>query len=189
MGLVFAHRVHADDVVKQAVQPGRFDRQLEHGRIAIAQNAGGHTLRLERGQHLFVFGEGAQAAVLVHQPLDGAAVLRIKIDLDLARGPRSACGRRDLFDGKNQGGPGQRPKGLVVRTVVAGGHQSGVLNLLVPPQHAQRLALARKQLLRHQAHAVHIEQRAVGVKQHGARCLEHGRFGFANGGSVDFGHA
>jgi hypothetical protein len=56
-----------------------------------------------------------------------------------------------------------------VRAAVADGHQARVFNLLVAPEHAQRFAFARKQLLGQQAHAVHVEQRAVGVKQHGAQ--------------------
>jgi hypothetical protein len=66
-----------------------------------------------------------------------------------------------------QAGAGEFPERLVVLPVVAGGDQPRVLDLLVAPQHAERVAVAGEQLLREQAHAVHIEQRAIGIEQDG----------------------
>jgi len=60
-----------------------------------------------------------------------------------------------------------------VFAVVAGGDKPRVLDLLVAPQHAKRLALAWKQLFRQQADAVHVEQRAVGIEQDGSGFLHH----------------
>src|SRR2546426_212486 len=68
-GLVGADAVGADDMVEQAVQPGRFDGHGQHGRVAVGQNAGDEAACFQRLQHLFVLGESAQMPVLVHQLL------------------------------------------------------------------------------------------------------------------------
>src|SRR5574337_1623414 len=51
--------------------------------------------------------------------------------------------------------------------LVAGGHEPGVLDLLVAPQRGQQRALAGEQRLGQLAHAVHVEQRAIGIEQDG----------------------
>jgi hypothetical protein len=152
-------------------------------RVAVAQDAGGNALRFERRQHRLVFGEGAQGAVLVHQSLD--------IYVKLAASPRILCLGHYSFDSVHQRRAGQRPKRLVVRAVVAGGDEAGVVNLLVAPQQTQGLAVAGEQLLGQQPHAVHVKQGAVGVEQHGAGrargLVAFGRGGRSNGSG--FGHA
>ena len=90
-------------------------------------------------------------AVLVHQPL-------------FVRGREF---QREALAGVAQAGPSQVPERLVVLAVVAGRDQPRVFDLLVAPQHAQGVALAREQLFGQQAHAVHVEQRAVGIEQDG----------------------
>ena len=81
----------------------------------------------------------------------------------------------ELFAGVAQRRAGELPKRLVNRrplgAAAAAGHQARVINLLVTPQQAQRLAVTGKQLLGQQADAVNVKQRAVGVKQHRTRKL------------------
>jgi hypothetical protein len=72
----------------------------------------------------------------------------------------------EFFAGVTQGSLGQGPERLVGRTP-AHGDEAGVLNLFVAPQEADGLPLAWEQLFGQHPHAVHIEQRAVGVKQDG----------------------
>jgi len=52
-------------VIQQVLKTDSLHRRLQHGGIAIAQNAGGNALRLEPLQHRQVFREGAQVLVLV----------------------------------------------------------------------------------------------------------------------------
>ena len=164
MGFVFADGVHADHVVQQAVQTGGLHRHAQHGGVAVAQDAGGNAFGFECSQNFLVLRESAQVMVLVHQ------LLNLPIPLvKLAFKPRGICVTSYFFNSKSEGSTRQFPKRLVVRPVVAGGHQPGVFNLFVAPQHADGLPVAWKKLLCQQAHAVHIEQRAIGVEQHGAR--------------------
>jgi hypothetical protein len=100
--------------------------------------------------------------VLVHQ-----------LQFDLGRE-----GELQALAGVAQGGARQFPERLVIRAVVAGGDQPRVFNLLVAPQHAQVLAVAWKKLFRSHAHAVDIEQRAVGIEEHSLRLLLPGRATF-----------
>ena len=61
-----------------------------------------------------------------------------------------------------------------MRTMVAGGDQPGVFDLLVTPQRAQGLAVPGEQFFGQLRHAVHVKQGAVGIKQHGTRGLWRG---------------
>src|SRR3990167_8699370 len=119
--------------------------------------------------------------VLRQQSLDLSSMagleIRLQIYIKLARSPRRISVSSYFFNSIYQSRTGQGAKWLVVGPVVAGGDEPGVFNLFVAPQHAQGQAMAGKQFLRQLAHAVHIKQGAVGVKQDGAG---HG----GNGGTV-----
>jgi hypothetical protein len=148
--------VHADHVLQQTAEARALDGHGQHVGVAVAQDAGAHAARLQLRQHLVVLGKGAEVAVLVHQPLFGG---RLQVQ------PQA---RRRVA----QPGAGELPEGLVALGFAPGHgahrHQVRVLDLLVAPQLRQRLALARKQLLGQQGHAVHVKQRAIGIEKHGA---------------------
>ena len=98
--------------------------------------------------------------VLVHQPVLGGRI------------EREAQPQRRVA----QPGAGQlpeRPVALAIRA--AHRYQPGVFDLLVAPEHAQRFAVAREELLGQQRDAVHVEQRAVGIEQHRAGACRIGR--------------
>ena len=178
MRLVLAHRVHADDVVEQAVEPGAAHRDAQHLRVAVGQDAGGDATGFQRAQHLVVLGVGAEVAVLVHQ--------LVRLDIDFGISQRQTVTNRYRFDGVDERRAGQFPERAVVRAVVAGGDQTGVFDLLVAPEHTQRGPVPRKQLPGQQRDAVYVEQRAVGVEQHRARrsAVVTGRMGFVHAGTV-----
>jgi hypothetical protein len=149
--------VHADDVLQQVRKARALDGHAQHVGVAIAQDAGRDAALLQFSQHLAVFREGAEVAVLVHQPLFGRR--------SSARPRRAAA--------IAQGGAGDFPERAVVfaglAVAAAHGHQAGVFDLLVAPQHGLSFSPWPGTVVRPAGHAVHVEQGAVGVEEHRAQ--------------------
>jgi hypothetical protein len=163
VGFEFANRVDADDMVQQALKAGRPHGGLQHGGISIAQDAGGNTAGFEPLQHRQVFRESPQVLVGGEQMID----FRPKSYKKLAFSPCIYCICDYLLYSEYQGGASECTEGLVMRAVVAGGDQPGVLNLFVAPQQTQSLAMTGEQFFGQLRHAVHVKQRAVSIKQYG----------------------